>query len=91
MVEPELPVHLAREPQPDHQRGREHHLDGDQPEGAVEKEVDGQRREECVQNDEVGDGAPAQAHTVISYFSKRRYSAARLRPSDSATLLTLPP
>jgi hypothetical protein len=25
-----------------------------------------------VQGDQVGDGAAAQAHTVISYFSKRR-------------------
>ena len=88
--EPEMAVHLARQPQADDQREREDDLDRNQPEGVVEKQVDGQRCEDRVQGDEVGDGAPAQAHTVISYFSKRRYSAARLRPSDSATLLMLP-
>ena len=40
--------------------------------GLCEKQVDGQRGEDRVQGDEIGDGAPAQAHTGISYFSKRR-------------------
>ncbi len=89
--QPELAVHLARQPQTHEERHGEHRFDADQPEPVVEEEVDGQRREDQVDRDEVGDGAPAEGHTVISYFSKRRYSAARLRPSDSATLLTLPP
>ncbi len=40
--------------------------------GLCEKQIDSQRGEDRVQGDEVGDGAPAQAHTGISYFSKRR-------------------
>ena len=48
--------------------------------------------EERVQDDQIGDRPGARRLTpVISYFSNRRYSAARLRPSDSATLLMLPP
>ena len=70
--EPEMPVHLARQPQAGDQRQREDGFDGNQPEGVVEKQVDGQRGEDRVQGDEIGDGAPAQAHTGISYFSKRR-------------------
>ena len=70
--EPEIPVHLAPQAQPDDERQREDGFDGNQPEGVCEKQIDSQRGEHRVQGDEIGDGAPAQAHTGISYFSKRR-------------------
>ena len=49
------------------------------------------RIEQEMQDADVDEDAPAQAQGEISYFSKRRYSAARLRPSDSATFVILPP
>jgi hypothetical protein len=70
--ESDLLVHLPREPESDRQREHEDRFDRDQPEMAVEEQVGAEPREEQVQHHEVGDGAPAQAHTAISYFSKRR-------------------
>ena len=58
--------------QADSQRDQEDRLDGEQPEAVVEKQVGAEAGEDQVEHDEVGDGAAAQAHTVISYFSKRR-------------------
>jgi len=88
--ESQVPEGLARESDPHGERDREHELDGQQPERVLQKEKNGKPGEDRVKDYEIRDGSGAQAHTVISYFSNRRYKAARLRPSDSATLLMFP-
>ena len=69
---PELPKHLTRQAHPDGERQHEHRLDGQQPDRVVEEEIGAQRREDQMEDNEVDDGPRAQAHTLISYFSKRR-------------------
>ena len=88
--EPKRPAGVARESDSQGKRDRERDFDGQQPERVLQEEKDGKPGEDRVKDDEINDDSDALAHTVISYFSNRRYNAARLRPSDSATLLMFP-
>ena len=70
--QPEVAIHLARQTEAGNQRRREDRFDREQPEAVVAEQVDGEAGEDQVEDDQVGDGAPAETHTAISYFTNRR-------------------
>ena len=61
-----------------------------QPKLFLAQQVPSKPREYEVDTDQVEDEFGAQAQGSIPYFSKRRYSAARLKPNAWATRLMLP-
>ena len=72
-AKPELAVHLARQPHARRPARRANTTStASSQNGLCAEEVDAERREHHVEDDQVGDGPAAQAHTVISYLSKRR-------------------
>ena len=73
------------------EREHEDALDREQPEAVLRDDEPGrQPASSRWTTDQVGEEPRAEAHTGISYFSNRRYSAARLRPSACATFEMLP-
>src|SRR6185503_4721760 len=79
-----------REGQPPQKRQREHRFDGEEVEAILRHHEPADTCHQQVDHHQVGDKPRAQTHTAISYFSNRRYKAARLKPSACATLEMLP-